>query len=437
MGANKKGSFYYCQIRYIMHTHKEIIYMKVRKLFGIALLAGSLLLTSCDELINNFMGGNKKKSSEETSQNNGAGYQGKQGATELSKEEWELAFSLEEFALRRNCHLQVTQDEREMNLDVDNGKFKIDVPTYSQYPFYMHFTGMSGDDIQGVQYYPNDDGTYSIHEDQEKLNLVMAEFGLIYLKYNSFTYDSSSKMYKADNYHYEITYQGRTALSLVCEDCEVTIEDGFPKKLACTIVEGADADRSGVHYEANYSRYNAVNVEIPTNGNGGNNGGNGGNANASFPKFNGTEISYEQFYNKFVERAKPGYQSVLITANMEVGGDRQTATLSASLVDGSWVIDGVDSEELSVENFIISGEMMTELGEEINDPNNNAEIKIYSDNDNPGYFVMTMSESALNPETGATMEVAIQYHLNQYFYATAQYVYGDGAFESVEIQWKY
>ena len=85
--------------------------MKIKRFLPICLLMGSLLLTSCDDLLNNFMGGNKKKSSEESSLNNGAGYQGKQGATELSKEEWELAFSLEELALRRNCHLEVTQEE--------------------------------------------------------------------------------------------------------------------------------------------------------------------------------------------------------------------------------------------------------------------------------------------------------------------------------------
>ena len=378
MGANKKGSFYYCQIRYIMHTHKEIIYMKVRKLFGIALLAGSLLLTSCDELINNFMGGNKKKSSEETSQNNGAGYQGKQGATKLSKEEWELAFSLEEFALRRNCHLQVTQDEREMNLDVDNGKFKIDVPTYSQYPFYMHFTGMSGDDIQGVQYYPNDDGTYSIHEDQEKLNLVMAEFGLIYLKYNSFTYDSSSKMYKADNYHYEITYQGRTALSLVCEDCEVTIEDGFPKKLACTIVEGADGDRSGVHYEANYSRYNAINVELPTvnsGGNSGNNGNTGNNDENPLPDVDGEEIPFELFYNEYTVRVIPNYTNVTATVLLDMGTEgNYSFSYTATKVDGVWTPNDTNSSQMDFNELIFDDEMMQELQAQIN--NQKADVKL-------------------------------------------------------------
>ena len=297
---------------------------------------------------------------------------------------------------------------------------------------------MSGDDIQGVQYYPNNDGTYSIHEDQEQLNLVMREFGLIYLEYNSFTYDSSSKMYKADNYHYEITSKGRTALSLDCEDCEVTIEDGFPKKLKCTIVEGADGDRSGVHYEANYSRYNAVNVEIPTNGNGGNNGGNGGNANASFPKFSGTEISYEQFYNKYVERAKPGYQSAAITATtIDKSGNSESVDMTATLVDGAWVVDGVDSEDFDLSGLILSDEMMRDLEEEINDTEVEADVKIYSDNDNIGSYIVTMSASATDPQSGITYSSQAQYHFNQYFYATAVYAASDGVFESAVINCKY
>lgn len=399
---------------------------------------GSLLLTSCDDILNNFLGGNKKKSSEESSLNNGAGYQGKQGATELSKEEWELAFSLEEFALRRNCHLEVKQDEREMKMDVDNGKFKIDVPSYEMSSIYMNFTGMSGKDIKGVQYYPNSDGTYSTQEDQEQLDLVMAELGLIYLDYSAFNYDSSSKMYKADSYHYECTYQGRSALSLDCSNCEVTIEDGFPKKLECTIVEGADGDRSGVHYEANFSKYNAITVRLPGNGdNGGNNGGSGNNGgnnggNSNLPTINGTEITYDKLYERFVNRPTPNYSQARISVNMTAEGVKQSMSTEATLQNGVWVPDNPDFEEMELGSLIITEEMMQELGQDMSETG--VEVKFYEKNLEAGY-VIEMSESVLNSETNTQQQVNLQLHLDQYFYVTAEYIAMNDVYESVEITW--
>ena len=155
--------------------------MKVKKLFGIPLLAGSLLLSSCEDLLSNLMGGGKKSKDNESGEK--VAYQGKQGATELSKEEWELAFSLEELALRRNCHLEVTQEETQMKMDIDNGKFKIDVP-YSSESVYFHFTDVdSSKMITGTYYYSNGNGGYDSGTDKEPLDLTMAEFGVIYLDY--------------------------------------------------------------------------------------------------------------------------------------------------------------------------------------------------------------------------------------------------------------
>ena len=407
--------------------------MKVKKLFGIALLAGSLLLSSCEDLLSNLMGGGNKKDDETSEQK---GYQGKQGQTQLSKEEWELAFSLEEFALRRNCHLEVKQDEREMKMDVDNGKFKIDIPSYEMSSIYMDFTGMSGKDIKGVQYYPNSDGTYSTHEDQEQLDLVMAELGIIYLDYSAFNYDESSKMYKADSYHYECTYQGKSALSLDCSNCEVTIEDGFPKKLECTIVEGADGDRTGVHYEANYSRYNAITVNLPQAGENGN-GGNGGNSGKSnLPAIDGEEISYEQLYNKFSQRATPNYNNATIDVTITDGGTmNEVVSITASKVEDNWVINEEGYEEaIDMESFVITDEMMQELPEEAKDPSI-LKLKYYSDNKAKGGYIIEMEQTALDEETGTQQLVEMQIHLNQYFYITAEYVATNGLYEAFEITW--
>ena len=397
--------------------------MKIKRFLPICLLAGSLLLSSCDDLLSNFMGGNKRKSSEESSLNNGAGYQGKQGATELSKEEWELAFSLEEFALRRNCHLEVTQEEQQMNLDVDNGKFKIDVPTYEQYPIYMHFTGMSGDDIQGVQYYPNDDGTYSIHEDQEQLNLVMAEFGLIYLEYNSFTYDSSSKMYKADNYHYEITYKGRTALSLECSNCEVTIEDGFPKKLECTIVEGADGDRSGVHYEANYSRYNAITVNLPDGNNNNNGGNNQGQNHNTLPIPQGAgKVSYNELIKAYENREVKEYNHVeyVLTA------DEVSAHGSSTLFYGIWEEDEGTNMGLDVSEMMITEETLE--GFNVAPGSEEAEVEFYYDPQTGEYIVHAYYEVL-------SSSISTNIFISRYFYVNAEFILMGDEYMSVEFEW--
>ena len=408
--------------------------MKVKKLFGIALLAGSLLLSSCEDLLSNLMGGGNKSKDNESGEKQG--YQGKQGQTQLSKEEWELAFSLEEFALRRNCHLEVKQDEREMKMDVDNGKFKIDVPSYEISSIYMNFTGMSGKDIKGVQYYPNSDGTYSTHEDQEQLDLVMAELGLIYLDYSAFNYDSSSKMYKADSYHYECTYQGRSALSLDCSNCEVTIEDGFPKKLECTIVEGADGDRTGVHYEANYSRYNAITVELPQAGENGGNGGNGGNSGKSqLPAIDGQEISFAQLNDKFVGRATPNYNNASINVTVTDGATvNQTVSLTASKVEGNWVINEAGYESIDMSEFVLTEQMMAELEQEAQDPSIDV-LKFYNNNKAEGGYIIEMKQTVLNEETGTNSSVEIQMYLNRYFYITAEYVVSDGVYEAIEITW--
>lgn len=412
--------------------------MKVKKLFGIALLAGSLLLSSCEDLLSNLMGGGNKSKDNESGEKQG--YQGKQGQTELSKEEWELAFSLEELALRRNCHLEVTQEETQMKMDIDNGKFKIDVPYYEMSSIYMNFTGMSGKDIKGVQYYPNSDGTYSTHEDQEQLDLVMAEFGVIYLDYDAFTYDKSSKMYKADTYKYEVTYQGKTALSLDCSDCKVTIEDGFPKKLECNIVAGgngqSDEEPEPMHYEANFSRYNAITVELPQAGENGGNGGNGGNSGKSqLPAIDGQEISFEQLNDKFVERATPNYNNASINVTVTDGATiNQTVSLTASKVEGNWVINEAGYESIDMSEFVLTEQMMAELEQEAQDPSIDA-LKFYNNNKAEGGYIIEMKQTVLNEETGTNSSVEIQMHLNRYFYITAEYVVSDGVYEAIEITW--
>lgn len=406
--------------------------MKIKRFLPICLLMGSFILTSCD-LLDNLMGGHKKKDSESGEK---VAYQGKQGATELSKEEWEQAFSLEELALRRNCHLEVSQEQTQVNMDIDNGKFKMDVP-YSDQPVYFHFTEVdSSNNVAGTYYSPDGNGGYNSGADKETLDLTMAQFGVIYLKYESFKYDSSSKMYKADNYKYEISYQGQTALSLDCSDCKVTIEDGFPKKLECNIVEGGNGQSEEqpepMHYEANFSRYNAITVELPQAGENGNNG-NGGNS--SLPDIKGNEITYDQLYSKFVERATPGYLHASLKVTVDDGeGNTQSMTITATKVEGTWVMDNEEFNEVDLNSMIITEEMMQELAEEAKDPGIN--LHFYTNNEKTGYII-TMSESYINLESGVNEQTDIQLYLDQYFYVTAEYVNSNGSYTAMEITWSF
>ena len=408
--------------------------MKVKKLFGIALLAGSLLLSSCEDLLSNLMGGGNKSKDNESGEKQG--YQGKQGQTELSKEEWELAFSLEEFALRRNCHVEVVQENSTAILDVDNGKFKIGVP-YSSSEVYFHFTEVdSNKNVTGTYYYPNGNGVYSTGTDTEPLDLTMSELGIIYLDYDAFTYDKSSKMYKADSYHYEIKYQGETALSLNCSDCKVTIEDGFPKKLESTIVVEGEESEEELHYVATYSRYNAITVELPQAGENGGNGGNGGNSGMSqLPAIDGQEISFEQLNDKFAQRATPNYNNASINVTVTDGATvNQTVSFTASKVEGNWVVNEADFESIDMSEFVLTEQMMAELEQEAQDPSVDV-LKFYSDNKTKGAYIIEMKQTVLDEETGINESVEIQIHVNEYFYITAEYVVSDGVYEAIEINW--
>ena len=406
--------------------------MKFRRLLPICLLASSLILTSCDDLLGNLMGGANKKS-DETSENK-TGYQGKQGATELTKKEWELAFSLEEFALRRNCHLEVTQEERQLKMDADNGKFKIEVPYGGGITenIYMHFTEVdANNNITGTYYYPDGDGSYNIGTDTEPLDLTMVEFGIINLEYDDFKYDSSSKMYKANNYHYEVKRQGKTYISLDCSDCKVTIEDGFPKKLECDIVSGGDGQEDGeepIHYIAEYSRYNAINVTIPEN----NGGDNGGTNNPSLPEIDGQEISFAQFKNKFEQRSTINYNNAVIRVSISDQGMSENVSVSASKVNGEWVSDDANFEEVDLDEMVITEEAIAEMEQEIDDPT--YDLKFYFNSKNNEYII-SMAQDVLDEESGTVVNVKYQIHVNQYFYLTAMYIVTDGVYEAIEIQW--
>ena len=390
---------------------------------------GSLLLTSCDDLLNNFMGGNKKKSSEESSLNNGAGYQGKQGATELSKEEWELAFSLEELAFRRNCHLEVTQEEQQMKMDIDNGKYKIEAP-FSDESIYFHFTDIDANkNISGTYYYPNSNGGYDSGSDKEPLDLTMAEFGIIYLDYNSFTYDSSSKMYKAANYHYQVKYQGQTALSLDCSDCKVTIEDGFPKKLECNIVAGGDGqsdeEPEPMHYEANFSRYNAITVNLPdgNNNNGGNGGNNQGQNHNTLPIPQGAEkVSYNELIKAYENREVKEYNHVEYVLTYDEGSTHGSSTLFY----GVWEEDedtnmGLDVSEMMITEETLEGFNAAQDTEE-------AEIEFYYDPQTGEYIV-----HAYYDVLGSSISTNI--FISRYFYLNAEFILMGDEYMSVEFEW--
>ena len=405
--------------------------MKFKRILPICLLAGSLLLSSCDDLLNNF-GGGKKNKDDDTSDL--VGYQGKQGATELSKAEWEKAFSLEEFALRRNCHVDVSQSTMAISLDVDNGKFKVVEPG-SSYEVYIKFDGVDADkNISGTAYSLGANGTYVSHPDKEPLDLTMAEFGIIYLDYDSFTYNSSSKMYTSNKYHYEVEHQGEKAIDIDCYNCEVTIEDGFPKKLECDVDLGMDGDQQMlVHYVASYSKYNAITVDLPNTGNNNNGSSNNNGGNNGLPAINGKEINFSQFKSAYQAKATPNYNTAVLTITINDGATmNQTVTVSATKVNGKWVMDDANYESIDLETMLLTDEMMAELETEVSDPQ--YDIHFYQKSN--GYVIAMSQQYVADSETGKMETIDVQLHVDQYFYTTAEYISSGGVYESIDIQWR-
>lgn len=420
--------------------------MKLKRFLPICLLASSLLLTSCEDLLSNFLGGSSKKKNKdnETSQNyeDEQGYQGKQGATQLSQEEWDKAFSLKEFALRRNCHLDVNQDGSVMSFDVDNGKFSLEMMRGSQVfgNLFFKFDGVDANGLADMTVYSKDQtGEFQQTADQEPLSLVMAEFGILEYEYKNFTYNASTKQYTAASFTHVVIYMGQKALELNATDASIEIKDGFPSKVEFDFTTSGD-DVETVHYIAEYSNYNRVNVTLPgSNGNNNNNNSNSSSSSSSssseasnaLPVPDGEEISYAQFCNAFMYRPEATYNHAEFTISADgdnnmLGIDEGSYSGSATYNYGMWEVTGNLPGTLNMDDFIL-----TEAALEQYNPivlANYGNIQFFY-NEMGNEYVAHAYYSVMG------MDLSTNIYFDEYFYVKAEFIVLDDVYMAMEIEW--
>ena len=395
--------------------------MKGKRFLPILLLSASLLLTSCEDLLSGFMGGNNKKSSNNEDSENyggGQGYQGKQGATELSKEEWDLAFSLEEFALRRSCHVEAGHSMSMSTMDVDNGKFLISVQ--GEEMGYFNFDKIENDMAYVTYYYKGENGSYMSGSEQAPLGYTMAEFGILEYDYNDFKYDSGSKSYKANSFHYEVSYMGQVATSINGSNAIIKIEDGFPKSVEFDFEMDGDEEIGTLHYTANYSNYNKTVVKLP-DVNGGNN-----NNNNNIPEL-GDEITFAEFSAAFAKREKASFNHVVAT----VSSDSASATnysFEATYYQGMWEVEENDNgfDQEAVTSLILDEETLAEMQQSMSQ----LDINFYHDskkNTYSYYYSYTMAEYGISMSGLATY--------NSAFYAIYEVAELMGTRSEMEVEW--
>ena len=100
--------------------------MKTNKFLFMALLCGTLVLSACS-----FGPQSKKKSDDDEAADNfkEGDYRGKEGATQLSQEEWNQAFSFEETIMHRSVKVVFDQTytgrTESFTTEIDHGKLKL------------------------------------------------------------------------------------------------------------------------------------------------------------------------------------------------------------------------------------------------------------------------------------------------------------------------
>ena len=405
--------------------------MKLKRLLPICLLAGSLLLTSCEDLLSAFMGGANRRSNsnQQNSEDYGTGYQGKQGATELNEEEWNRAFSLEEFAFRRSCHFEMVESSTLISIDVDNGKFKIDLnyalSSYRNPSYYFSFEKSARPGyINGTAYAPSgEDGSkYQTSSGEERLDVLMAQFGVVTYDYKDFHYDSKNKQYTSDAFLITIG-EGQQATTLSCLSGVITIEDGFPKSVDFDYIN-SNGDESKSHYNAIYSKYNQTVVTLPDL-NGNNNNNNGGN---TLPTPEGEQISYNELYQAYLKRPEATYNHATYRVTSEgTSLGKVTYTGAVTLNYGMWESENDDSTlDLDFDSFMIGDEMIAELAEvpeaEV------SEIEYYFNANNEEYIVHAYY-------VAMGIEISANIYIDKYFYVNAEFIAMEETYTAVELEW--
>ena len=400
--------------------------MKTKKFLFMALLSGVLVLSACDLM------SSKKKSDEDEDaigENFQADdYKGQEGATELSEDDWDKAFSLEETVMHRSVKIAyqaVSSDgTNSMTTEIDHGKMKLAGEVMNQGgSMYVNVNSISPDGQANVTVYGQDNGAWASYTYSHNYRILCGDLGLLEYGYDEFTYDSSSKTYKSTGF----TYSAGGIEMLVVTSCEITIKDGFPSKVELV---GTSDGVSGT-YTANYSNYGKVKVSLPNVNQGGNSGlqpggnssqqgGQQGGQQGSQPSGNvneyGTEITYNQLMSAY--RSKPSANFNHAEAVMDYMG--MTMTYTANLVNGEWVSEGDSGPNFS--SFAPSESDMQSLADASASSESDATITFYQNGSN---YVIRIS---------STDGIEIIY-MNQYFYVIREVMESDSMTITINISW--
>lgn len=385
--------------------------MKSKKLLPIIFLAGSLVLTSCDQLMSNFMNnGNSKNNANNSSevvndQSNGEGQndksdnnydasnnqgqqssnggqggqsqQGQPGVTELNETQWNEALSVEAFALRRNCKVVSTQSDgtqsQSYTIDLDNGKAKMDIVSGDeQTTAYCSFDSVENG-MLSYTIYVDVGGSYMKQTSEEELDAFMVNFGILSLNKKDFTYDKTSKSYKAAAVTYTTKYSGQD-ISIPLSEIEITFENALVSKIELDITYSAES--APVHMVTTFTQYGQITVTLPEVG---------GGADIN----TGDEITFADFKDAYDKRTAADYNHVEMTASGE--------TVTADYVYGMWQSEDDDLDDETVETFILNDDNVASMEE------NAADYTFYHDATNNTYgwyyhvemYGMEMSGSAI------------------------------------------
>ena len=389
--------------------------MKTRKFLFMALLSGVLMLSGCD-----LSGQNKKNKSEDEDEigNNFQpdDYKGEQGATQLSEEDWNKAFSIEETVMHRSVKVAFQANSNgnvvSATTEIDHGKMKMSNSYNQGMSIYVNVNSVEADGTTNYTYYYQDsDGSFDSYSRSDNYKSLTIDLGILEYSYDDFTYDSSSKTYKSGAF----TYQASSYQVLEVSECEITIKDGFPAKVT---LEGMSDGELGT-FTATYSNYGKVKVSIPNQQpSGGSQGGysQGGTSQGGQGQSDlGREISYSAMMSAFNNRPQPNFnhaEAVMTTSGYNV-------TYSANLVNGDWVTDG-DTDSMDFDQFIITADMMASLS----DAPEGVVLKYYQNSSNNSYAIYMEQEGMI--------EII---NINQYFYITGEIIQSSGTNVTLQISW--
>ena len=110
-----------------------------------------------------------------------------------------------------------------------------------------------------------------------------------------------------------------------------------------------------------------------------------------------------------------------------------SASVTANLIDGQWVINDEQFADLDITDLIITDEMMEELASASG--SEGLVVRYYYDSD-LNLYIIEQIVTYTDADTGEVATYKTQIYLNQYFYMTAQYMSYNGMLECIDVDWR-